>query len=158
MRSAWITALINANGTYCEHEQHPSHLSDSGICDPCASFVYPQQSLETFKGYPIAWVHRDPNESKHSFLYWIPDEYKAMVEADWPRIIQVAAKFYDDLVDGGYALQDFLYEDLDDYHTCNDLVLFCTGKELDFKVWKVFDKLNIEQHLDKAKETYNEIS
>lgn len=149
-RSAWLSAILTAHGSPCLHEPEVLRpgwrdLSEfagfDGISDPSCTVLYPEQLTKHCYGRPCVYIKRDREEAISSLRAWsgLPvdnlDRYttglKWFVTHFKPMIVP-------------YAM-------LDDPHWVEAIIQHVTAKPMNPAIFALFDKLDIQQSLPKAR-------
>lgn len=151
IRSAWFAALLSNDEFPCYHDilSMGTLIKDKafGLSDPSAACAYPNTALNCIdKNCKVVFISRTHTESKDSLSKKYP-------EADWNGIVSRYV-FFCDKLSKKHPIENLLMIDFDalnSYETVNKISLFCTGKKLSRKRYRLFDALRIEQHVDKAR-------
>jgi hypothetical protein len=157
IRSAWLAAMITANGTLCIHdyrtatkgkakllawlEDHPK----AGIADPCLASLEPDFALKYFKDLQCAVILRPFGDCKKSYEAW---SGKDVAVDHWKLINNNYRNFIENLNPKNVMYVPF--KELDHYPTTDKLVQHLTGKPLNRDIFKMFNLMKVEQHFTKA--------
>lgn len=149
-RTAWLSALFCAHGieTFHEYNQFFASLEDlgrwlhegteqspHGYVDGFSIINHAPLLKEYFADFPIVVIRRNPDEVRASWEKW----RGVISDADFADAIEKVSAFCRDT-----KALEVPYADLQHYECVNGLVTYCTGRELKFKTWQLFDRLKIE--------------
>jgi hypothetical protein len=139
-RTAWFAALLSDDFTSCRHEfsAECESIDDyakaarpgkvSGIADTAIWLLGDEMAKVARR---VVVIHRDP--------YHV-EQFAAKV---WGA--EISMEPYADRLLGLHALHVF-FDDLVDYDSVNEVVKYCTGRDLDRGRYDLFQGLNIQVH------------
>ncbi len=142
-RTAWFCALLNAHGSCCYHDALTNLIPvdiDAGIADPGLAMLEPAMAIEACAGTRLAFLRPD---WRAAFEQWsgvkLSNEQVEHYESNVARYV------------GCLGTVSVQMETLNDDEAVAELVTLCTQEAASREIIQIFQKLSIEQHLNKAR-------
>jgi hypothetical protein len=141
-RTAWLCALLNAHGSLCYHDARVNFVPldiDAGIADPGLACLNVAEALELTEGKPRISIVRD--DWREALADWSGILVSTQQAQIWD---QHCAEF------AGASTLALAMHQLDDNEIVKEVVELCTHKPASPELIKIFQGMQIEQHLPKA--------
>lgn len=118
-----------------------------GVVDPGAAIIYRDELHAAFDGCPTVLIRRNENASHLAFTTWLKFE-----TPNWDQLVAGLEWFQREF---NPLVVDF--DHLDDANVVNAIVRHVLGRDMDERVFRLFDTLDVQQHRAKAEARLKEV-